>query len=75
MVILPDGSAEDPTRTVQVGELARNMVLTAIQSTSSVPLDELIREFVRSARSFYSELDEPTKPKKETSDHDAEQVE
>lgn len=59
----------------KVEDLARQMVIAAIQSTSSVPLDELIREFVRSARSFYSELEEPTEPKKETSDHDAEQVE
>lgn len=56
-----DGTSE---RLTEIATLARDMAITAISVAQTVPEGQAIRNFVRVAREFYSELDTPTpKPK------------
>jgi hypothetical protein len=47
--------------------LAQAMLITAISARGAVPLGDAIRQVVREAREFLSEIDSPTPPKKKTS--------
>lgn len=52
------------SRDAQVASLARDMVLTAISSGAGIPTGQRMRECVRAARTFYSEVDKATEVKK-----------
>lgn len=50
----------DLTDRAKIEQLARDMVISAINVTAVVPRGQEMRQFVREARRFYSELAAPT---------------